>query len=226
MTRYVSFYSSVYGLLLMYATMACGQSLTVDKAEIRFVGSACKNLSPDQVSFQGKRMIIDLSLMEPLNRLQTRSSCLIKIPYRGGKGRTTLSLDGQYNLNPDDILALSWRFDPTGTLGPAKILSLSETTQGRISWQESMDFDEEAAQADTGLLRISLYMDWKKAASAIGVQPRLATNGRQKRNINDRDRSGEINSDADAGQSPQPLILKSLSMSSVDACQKPSSPSD
>lgn len=148
----------LFGFVFLYATAACGQSLTVDPSAIRFVGAACKGLTPEQASFAGDRLLIDLKAMEQVDRHSPRASCLIKIPYTEAKGKSTIALDGSYEMGLQDRLALSWRFDEGGSLGPAKILSLSESNSGRVSWQDSLAFEGERA---SGLLRISLYVDLK-----------------------------------------------------------------
>jgi hypothetical protein len=203
MLRFLCF----HGFVFFCATTALGENLAVDKNAIRFVGTACKGLSSEQVSFSGNRLVIDLKGMEALTPIHPKASCLIKIPYQGGKSKSTISLDGRYDLGPEDLLALSWRFDTSGALGPAKILSLSETSQGRVSWQDTLSFDTVAASESVkdkdkdkeaaGLLRISLFMDWTSAGTA--------GRGSQRDSV-------------------QPLLLKELTVTSVESVSTSSLP--
>lgn len=154
----------LYAALSFLASSAFGQTLVVDKSKIRFVGTSCKNLSADDVEIEDFRLLIKLKNMGVASSEAASKGCLIKIPYAGGKAKSSLTLDGVYELSGSDQLTATLRWDTQGQLTSAKILSVSESPKGKLSWQDTLEVADEVDSERT--LRISLFYSIKSSPDA------------------------------------------------------------
>ncbi len=157
---------SAFLLIIPLFNAAHASTLVTDPSRIVFVGSHCKNLSADQIRVDlQNRLHIDLSSFPAVTAAEPSKGCLIKIPYSLTEPNlaASLVLKGTYAQGTADHLTGVLRVGSAGQVGPASLLTLSESPQGKFDWQQPLVISRSELGEDT--LKISMFLKAEVAKS-------------------------------------------------------------
>ncbi len=152
---------------------ASASTLITDPSRITFVGSHCKTLGLEQIKVDDQNKLrIDLSSFPAATAAEPSKGCLIKIPYTLSAAplAAVVFLRGSYSQGLEDRLTGTLRIGSAGQVGPASIISLSESPQGRFEWQQPIIISRSELTEDTMKISISLKVDVAKLVPGLGGQ--------------------------------------------------------